>query len=101
MRSSVSPSTRASASRYSRHFTSGCPLSQGRQERSETAGDAALLVDDDDLAVVAELLHLVITDEPLRLELGRRGEARVDAYAPETVAQRLRDAVLAAAGGTP
>lgn len=64
----------------------------------ETAGDAAILVDDRDLAVVAELLHLVITDRALRSELRRRGSARVASYGPEKVAVRLRAAVMAAVG---
>jgi glycosyltransferase involved in cell wall biosynthesis len=64
----------------------------------ETAGDAALLVGDPDLAVVAELLHLVITDQQLQAELRRRGEARLQAYAPALVEQRLRASVLEAAG---
>ena len=35
----------------------------------EVAGDAALLVEDDDLAVVAELVKLVVEDQELRVEL--------------------------------
>jgi L-malate glycosyltransferase len=61
----------------------------------ETVGDAALLTDDPDLAVVAELLHLAVSDHELRAELRRRGEARVAAYSPELVAQKLRAAVQA------
>ena len=61
----------------------------------ETVGGAALLVGDDDLAVVAELLHLVITDAPLRQALRRRGHERLKAFAPEVVASRLREAVEA------
>jgi glycosyltransferase involved in cell wall biosynthesis len=59
----------------------------------ETVGDAALLVEDDDLAVVAELLHIVLTDAPLRQELRRRGNERLKAFAPEVTAARLREAV--------
>jgi L-malate glycosyltransferase len=62
----------------------------------ETVGDAALLTDDPDLAVVAELLHLAVSDAALRAELDRRGEARVAAFGPELVAERLRAAVQAA-----
>jgi glycosyltransferase involved in cell wall biosynthesis len=62
----------------------------------ETAGDAALLVDDQDLAVVAELLELVVGDRALRAELRQRGAARVAAYAPDVVAARLRAALQAA-----
>jgi glycosyltransferase involved in cell wall biosynthesis len=59
----------------------------------ETVGDAALLVEDDDLAVVAELLHLVLADTPLRQKLRRRGQERLKAFAPEVVAARLRNTV--------
>jgi glycosyltransferase involved in cell wall biosynthesis len=63
----------------------------------ETVGDAALLVDDPDLAVVAELVHLAVTDPGLRAELRRRGETRLGAYAPGAVAGRLRASVEATA----
>jgi glycosyltransferase involved in cell wall biosynthesis len=63
----------------------------------EVAGDAALLTDDPDLALVAELLHLAITDAPLRAELRARGQERLAAYAPDVVASRLRAAVEATA----
>jgi glycosyltransferase involved in cell wall biosynthesis len=63
----------------------------------EVAGNAALLVPDPDPTVVAELLHLVISDPELRAELIRRGHARLPAFAPERIAPRLRAAVLAAA----
>jgi glycosyltransferase involved in cell wall biosynthesis len=61
----------------------------------EVAGNAALLVDDADPAVVAELLHLAITDRELRADLRCRGRERLAAYAPEVVASRLRHAVEA------
>ncbi|MGI8428701.1 MAG: glycosyltransferase [Solirubrobacteraceae bacterium] len=61
----------------------------------EIAGDAALLVPDADLAVVAELLHLTIGDPELRSELRRRGRERLGRYAPQRVAERLRAAVQA------
>jgi len=63
----------------------------------ETASGAALLVDDADLGVVAELLHLAISDEHLRAELARRGRERLTAFAPERVAERLMAAVEEAA----
>jgi glycosyltransferase involved in cell wall biosynthesis len=59
----------------------------------ETAGDAALLVEDREPAVVAELIALAETDEELRGELVRRGQARVEHYAPERAATALRQAV--------
>jgi glycosyltransferase involved in cell wall biosynthesis len=65
----------------------------------ETVGDAGLLVEDSDPAVIAELLHLVVTDGALRAELARRGRARLGAYSPDVVAGRLRTAVEAAAAG--
>ena len=67
----------------------------------EVAGDAALLLDpdrDDDPAVVAELLHLAVSDEALRTELRRRGEARLERFSHEAVAGRIRAAVERVAG---
>ena len=60
---------------------------------AETAGDAALLVEDRDPAVIAELLELVTSDQELRAELQRRGRARVEHYAPERSAAALRAAL--------
>ena len=57
------------------------------------AGDAALLLDDADPAVVAELIHLAVEDAELRAELRRRGEARLAAYAYGETAGALRSAV--------
>jgi glycosyltransferase involved in cell wall biosynthesis len=62
---------------------------------AELAGDAALLVPDEDPAVIAELVHLAVNDETLRSELRRRGQTRVAEYAPELVAERLRSALVA------
>ena len=59
----------------------------------ETVGDAALLVDDSDPAVVAELLDLAVRDESLRASLRGRGKARLKVYSPDVVAGRLRAAV--------
>jgi glycosyltransferase involved in cell wall biosynthesis len=59
----------------------------------ETAGDAAVLVDDSDLAVIAELLHLCVGDRALRSRLRERGLARVRAYAPDVVWERLKTAI--------
>ncbi len=63
----------------------------------DTVGDAAVLVDDPDLAVVAELVHLVVNDAELRRELRRRGHERVKAFSPEAVAAKLRAAIEATA----
>jgi glycosyltransferase involved in cell wall biosynthesis len=59
----------------------------------ETVGDAALLVPDRDPAVVAELLHLAVSDGALRAELVRRGRERVAAYDPDRAAEALRAAL--------
>jgi glycosyltransferase involved in cell wall biosynthesis len=63
----------------------------------EVVGDAALLAPDDDLAVVSELLHLAVTDVSLRVTLRERGRRRLEAFAPEPIALRLRAVVEAAA----
>jgi len=59
----------------------------------EVAGDAALLVGDEDPAVVCELLALAAGDAELRTELRRRGAARVAHFAPERTAAALREAL--------
>jgi glycosyltransferase involved in cell wall biosynthesis len=61
----------------------------------EVAGDAALLVpgEEPDPALVAELMHVAVTDGELRAELRARGRARLAAYAPEGVRSRLRRAL--------
>jgi glycosyltransferase involved in cell wall biosynthesis len=64
----------------------------------EVGGDAVLWTADDDLAVVAELLDLVVGNEELRGELVERGRVRLQAFAPEAVAGKLREAVDAALG---
>jgi glycosyltransferase involved in cell wall biosynthesis len=59
----------------------------------EVAGDAALLVEDNDLAVVAELVALAVDDGELRAELRRRGAAQAAAFTPQRSAQALRGAL--------
>ena len=59
----------------------------------EVAGDAALLIADEDPAVVCELLALAIGDDELRAELRRRGAARVAHFAPQRTAEALRDSL--------
>jgi glycosyltransferase involved in cell wall biosynthesis len=66
----------------------------------EVAGDAALLYDGDDLAVVAELLELAVADRKLRATLARRAQRRLAAYTPERALEALREAVVLAAGGS-
>jgi L-malate glycosyltransferase len=60
----------------------------------EVAGDAALLTDDQDLAVVSELLDLAVNDRELRAELARRAQKRLDAYPYDGVADRVREAIV-------
>lgn len=57
------------------------------------AGDAALLIDDDDPALVAELLVAAVRDGELREELGRRGLRRVEAFDARRTAEKLRAAL--------
>lgn len=59
----------------------------------EVAGDAALLAEDRDPAVIAELLALAIGDDELRAELRRRGERRLEDYAFERTAGKIRAAL--------
>ncbi len=54
------------------------------------AGDAALLVEDRDPAVAAELLHLAVSDAELAGELRRRGRERLLRYEHRRVAEELR-----------
>jgi glycosyltransferase involved in cell wall biosynthesis len=62
---------------------------------AEVAGDAALLLDGEEVdpALVAELVHLAVSDGVLRDELVRRGRARLPAYAYDVTAGKLRAAV--------
>ena len=59
----------------------------------EVAGDAALLVDDADPAVAAELLGLAVRDGELRAELRRRADGRLAEFSFDMTAERLRAAV--------
>jgi glycosyltransferase involved in cell wall biosynthesis len=67
----------------------------------EVAGDAALLVEDRDPAVIAELLALAIGDDALRAELRARGERRLEDYASDRTAERIRSAVERVARTSP
>ncbi|HWF54499.1 MAG TPA: glycosyltransferase family 4 protein [Solirubrobacteraceae bacterium] len=61
----------------------------------EVLGDAGILVEDRDPAVIAELLHLVAGDVELRTELRRRAQRRLGRYEPGPIGERLRAAVEA------
>jgi glycosyltransferase involved in cell wall biosynthesis len=60
---------------------------------TEVAGDAALLLEDESLAVFAEALHLAVTDDELRAELRRRAALRLAHYDQERTAERMRGVV--------
>jgi len=79
-------------------FHAGLPvIARPRGAMPEVGGDAVLWVEDtDDLAVVAELLHLAVTDADLRAELARRGRQRAQEFAPERVGQAVQELVDAA-----
>lgn len=62
----------------------------------EVGGDAVLWADTEDLAVVAELLELAVRDAELRAELVARGRRRLEEFAYERTAEKLRAAVEAA-----
>ncbi|HEV7460372.1 MAG TPA: glycosyltransferase family 4 protein, partial [Solirubrobacteraceae bacterium] len=68
---------------------------------AEVVGDAALVAPPEedgqlDLAVVAELLHLAVSDAELQATLRHRAEARLDAFALGRSERDLRAAVEAA-----
>ena len=62
----------------------------------EVGGDAVLWVEGPDLPVVAELLHLSVTDEELAAELARRGRRRAEEFSPDRVAEKVRGLIDAA-----
>jgi glycosyltransferase involved in cell wall biosynthesis len=59
----------------------------------EVAREAALLTDDRDPAVLAELVALAVEDQELRTTLIRRGRERLPHYAPRGVEQAMRAAL--------
>ncbi len=59
----------------------------------EVVGDAGLLVEDRDLAVVAELVASVVEDVELRAALVERGTGRITAFDRDHTASALRAAV--------
>jgi glycosyltransferase involved in cell wall biosynthesis len=74
------------------HF--GLPVVAARAAAvPEVAGDAAVLLDDPDLATVAEAIDVSVRDDALRAELRRRGERRLADFTPERTAAAVRAAV--------
>jgi glycosyltransferase involved in cell wall biosynthesis len=66
----------------------------------EVGGDAVLWADEGDAEMLAELLDLAVGDTTLRHELARRGQRRLEGFAYERTAERIRGAVEAALGST-
>jgi len=56
----------------------------------DVGGDAVLWTDGASLGEVAELLHLAVTDEGLRVELRRRAREQAARFAPDRVAADVR-----------
>ncbi|QEC46261.1 glycosyltransferase family 4 protein [Baekduia soli] len=66
----------------------GRPLAcSGRSALGEVVGDAALLVDPDDVGSIAAAMGRLLDDEALRDDLGRRGPARASEFTWEATAQ--------------
>jgi glycosyltransferase involved in cell wall biosynthesis len=67
----------------------------------EVGGDAVLWTEEEpfDPAVAAELIDLAVRDGELRAELARRGQARLEAYAPEKVGEKIVAVVEGALAG--
>ena len=64
----------------------------------EVGGDAVLWADEGDAEMLAELIDLAVGDRALRDELARRGRRRLELFAYERTAGRIREAVEAALG---
>jgi glycosyltransferase involved in cell wall biosynthesis len=79
-------------------FEAGVPVIARRVGgMPEVGGDAVLWIgEDDDLAVVAELIDLALSDADLRADLVARGRARLGQFAPERIEAQIRAAVDAA-----
>lgn len=55
------------------------------------AADAGLLIESNAPAELAEAVHLLLSDEPLRLALGRRQPARVSAHSAQALAAAVEE----------
>ncbi len=66
----------------------------------EVAGDAGVLLDPEDgLDTVAELLEIVVSDQELRAELRRRGQARLARFDRSSTAEVMRNTLTAMVDG--
>lgn len=61
----------------------------------EVLGDAGVLLDDPDLATVAEALAIAVRGQALRAELRARGERRLAQFTPEQTHAAIRETVEA------
>lgn len=82
-------------------FDAGTPVvASNRASCPEIAGDAALLVDPEDVGAIAAAIRRVLTDNSLRAELIERGKARAIAFTKRNVYIETRGA-LAEIGQAP
>jgi glycosyltransferase involved in cell wall biosynthesis len=76
-------------------MTRGIPvLASTTPAVAETAGDAAVLVDPEDVAAIADGLGRVLTDQTLRDDLVTKGKVRATAFSWEATARATLDAYL-------
>jgi glycosyltransferase involved in cell wall biosynthesis len=76
----------------------GCPVvASDRTSVPEVVGDAALLVDPDDVPSLAEAMRRCLTDEPLRAELIRKGLRNLRRFTWERAAEETLSALREAA----
>jgi glycosyltransferase involved in cell wall biosynthesis len=85
-------------------MASGTPvITSNVSSLPEVVGDAALLIDPMNASAIADAMARVLSDEPLRAELVRRGLERVKAFSWERSVRRTREVyaeVLAAGART-
>jgi glycosyltransferase involved in cell wall biosynthesis len=76
------------------HF--GVPVVARPAGAMRDVGDGAVLWTDPDPAVTCELLHLAVEDSELRSQMASRGRERLGAFAYDTTAGAVREAVQTA-----
>jgi glycosyltransferase involved in cell wall biosynthesis len=80
----------------------GAPVITSRRGAlPELVGDAGLLVDAEDERGLAAALARILTSEPERMELRRRGRARAAYFTAERTAGRVVDLLTSVAGHSP
>jgi glycosyltransferase involved in cell wall biosynthesis len=71
-------------------MTLGTPVLTSRTSSiPEIAGDAALMVDPYDPRAIAEAVRALDENEPLRVELARKGVAQAERFSERAYAERL------------